>query len=770
MRAAFLTIGQSPRIDLVPEMRGWIWPGLDIVEWGALDGLNRRAIAALAPRKGEHRFVTRLADGSEVVVSKRRIRDRLQRVLDELPWNSLDFAVVLCTGHLPGLRAHGLLLESQTIVDHGVAALAAGAASVGVMLPLAARVPFPGPQAAADLPEPRQPLRAGPAGGGCAGARGGRSHRHALHRLYGGHAGDGHRLVEPAGSAGAPPGGGFHQPAPVNDPQSAETNEAGAISQRHPSVFEPQTLVAAVAMALLGVIIGLELLTHVGITPNTSIIGVIIAIAISRVPLAPFRPLASTARQNLLQTVISSATFGGANALLLPMGVLWLVRRGDLVPAMMLGALLGAAIDAVMLYGVFDSKVYPASGLWPPGIATAECIIAGDRGGARARLLAVGGLCGAIGELLGIPMDVFGVCWIGNMWALGMFGLGLLVRGYAPAIAGIDLDTLYVPHGVMIGAGCVALGQIGWSIARRRASSSNALPRRPGDDALPPSSSERQVARVLGGGWLAYLAAATLLSAISGIAVQMSGPMLVEFVVYAAIAALVSELIVGIAAMEAGWFPAFATALIFLGVGMVLRFPPLPLALLVGFTASTGPAFADMGYDLKTGWILRGRGQDAALESRGRLEQLRAGLLGLAVAAVVVLLVYRSYFTRDLLPPVDRVFAATIAAGATPGLARALLLWAIPGAIIQLIGGPSRQLGILFATGLLILNPIAGWTALASLTVRALITWRYRHAAEGPTYVLAGGFIAGSALMSFGSAAVQRCLTSRCWPFSTREG
>ena len=140
MRAAFLTIGQSPRTDLVPEMRGWIWPGLDIVEWGALDGLDKKAIAALAPRGDEHRFVTRLADGSEVVVSKRRIRNRLQRVLDGLPWNSLDFAVVLCTGHLPGLHARGLLLESQTIVDHGVAALAMGAASVGVMVPLVEQV------------------------------------------------------------------------------------------------------------------------------------------------------------------------------------------------------------------------------------------------------------------------------------------------------------------------------------------------------------------------------------------------------------------------------------------------------------------------------------------------------------------------------------------------------------------------------------------------------------------------------------------------------
>ena len=101
----------------------------------------------------------------------------------------------------------------------------------------------------------------------------------------------------------------------------------------------------------------------------------------------------------------------------------------------------------------------------------------------------------------------------------------------------------------------------------------------------------------------------------------------------------------------------------------------------------------------------------------------------------------------------DRVFAATIAAGASPELARALLLWAVPGALIQALGGSSRQLGILLATGLLILNPIAGWTAAASLVVRGLLVWRWRERAESPMYVAAGGFIAGSALVGFGVGA-----------------
>jgi uncharacterized oligopeptide transporter (OPT) family protein len=188
---------------------------------------------------------------------------------------------------------------------------------------------------------------------------------------------------------------------------------------------------------------------------------------------------------------------------------------------------------------------------------------------------------------------------------------------------------------------------------------------------------------------------------------------------------------------------------------MALGFPPLPLAFLVGFTASTGPAFADMGYDLKAGFILRGRGADPEYEREGRRAQFGAELLGIAVAALAVLLFHASYFERDLFPPWDRVAAATIGAGASPSLAKALLLWAVPGALLQALGGPARQLGVLFATGLLIHFPAAGWTAMVSLAVRFFLTWRYGERADSPMYVLAGGFIAGSALTSFGAATLK---------------
>ncbi|MGN5476647.1 OPT/YSL family transporter [Cupriavidus basilensis] len=110
-------------------------------------------------------------------------------------------------------------------------------------------------------------------------------------------------------------------------------------------------------------------------------------------------------------------------------------------------------------------------------------------------------------------------------------------------------------------------------------------------------------------------------------------------------------------------------ALITLTIGILIGFPPTALAVLVGFSAATGPAFADMGYDLKTGYLLRGEGRDMEAELAGRKQQFLAAMIGFAVAAVVVLVFHGTFFSQNLIPPVDRVYAASIKAGSSAEIA-----------------------------------------------------------------------------------------------------
>lgn len=522
-------------------------------------------------------------------------------------------------------------------------------------------------------------------------------------------------------------------------------NEIGQTEkkEKHPSIFEPFGLFLNVITGVLGAIVGIQIVTTLGVTPNTAIIGALVAMLIARIPVAVFKKYKSIHRQNMVQTSISSATFGAANSLFIPIGIPFVMGEMKLIIPMLIGAALAMFVDAALLYKLFDSKLFPASGTWAPGVATAESIIAGDKGGKRAGLLGVGTVIGLIGSYFHVSMSAFGVAFIGNIWALGMFGIGLLIRQYSNPLFSIDVDKLYIAHGVMIGAGIVALVQAAILILKRPKKEDQAA------DAEKYTRSEGEARRALGLGFAAYLVIALIIALIGGLITKMSIGMLIGFLVFAAFAAFVHEIIVGIAAMHSGWFPAFAVAFITLLFGMLIGFPTVALALLAGFSAATGPAFADMGYDLKTGYILRGNGEDKEFELRGRKQQYMTGMIAFGVAVIVVALTYRSYFGQNLVPPIDTVYVSTIQAGASPDVAMKLLLWAIPGAILQWLGGAKRQIGVMFATGLLISTPNACWAVLAGLLIRIVVLKVKGKEAETPMSILAAGFIAGDAIYSF---------------------
>lgn len=518
------------------------------------------------------------------------------------------------------------------------------------------------------------------------------------------------------------------------------------MNEKHPTIFNPLTITLIIFTAVLGAIIGMQLITTLGISANTSIIGAVFAMIIARVPIKQFLKFKSIHNQNIIQTSISAATFGAASSLLLPIGVPYVMGKHELILPLLLGVTLAMFVDAILLYKFFDSKVFPAKEAWPPGIATAESIKAGDEGGKRAKVLGVGIVIGILGSILKIPMSAFGVAFIGNIWALSMFGIGLLLSGYSIPLFGIDIGELYIPHGFMIGAGMIALGQVIFLIFKKK--------KKAYDDSEIEveeefTRSEKDIAQGFTYGAVAYLVIAILLAITSGIYTNMSVPMLIGFVLFAMLAAFAHELIVGIAAMHAGWFPAFAVALITLILGILIGFPNGALAILVGYSASTGVAFADMGYDLKTGYILRGEGKDRAFEMEGRKQQLYAALLAFMVTVTIVFLSFQSYFDQGLIPPVNFVYAATIESGVSSDVAFKLLLWAIPGALIQLIGGPKRQMGILLATGLLLVNPIAGWAVLAGILIRIIVNKKAKTKDNQTMIIMAAGFIAGDALYSF---------------------
>lgn len=538
-------------------------------------------------------------------------------------------------------------------------------------------------------------------------------------------------------------------------------------AKEHPKWYEPASLIFATLMCILGAIIGMELIVATGTTPNTSLVGALFAIVFSRIPLSVCKKFRSIHRQNLIQTSISGATFSVANCMLLTIGIPVVMGYPELMVPMLIGCTLATIIDASILYKCFDTPMFPAEGAWPPGVACAETLLAVIEKGKKAFGIIIGMLMGAVGKAAGIPMDLLGVSWFGNFWAMMALGIGSIIIGviktnafsfalfsfnfnFVDGIFGENfvysdyISLNYLPHGIMVGAGIVSLIQCGIMLMKKSDGNTSA--------AGEFTSSMKNMKGALGIGFGAYAVVAMVLAVVCGLLTDMSIPMFILWVLFAAFAALASELIVGISAMHSGWFPGFATALIFLIVGMLIGFPPLALGILAGYTAATGPCFSDMAYDLKCGYILRGEGKDPELEKVGRQQQFYAELFGFAVAFVMALLFANKYFDQGMFVAVSNTYKSTIEAGTSMEVAKWLLIWAVPGAVIQWLGG-HKQIGILFATGLLVGSTINGITILVALLIRYIAVKRNPEN-EATLTILGAGALAGSALYSFFTATL----------------
>lgn len=136
-----LTIGQAPRPDITPILQQHLSPATRCVHVGLLDGLSRDTIEALyAPQPGDATLITRLLDGSSVIVSKPRVLDLMNQKIASLEAQGCGFILLLCTGAFEGLVCNNAwLVEPDLIVSPSVAALA-GQRQVGIVVPLASQV------------------------------------------------------------------------------------------------------------------------------------------------------------------------------------------------------------------------------------------------------------------------------------------------------------------------------------------------------------------------------------------------------------------------------------------------------------------------------------------------------------------------------------------------------------------------------------------------------------------------------------------------------
>ncbi|MBL7080194.1 AroM family protein [Candidatus Bathyarchaeota archaeon] len=115
-KIGMLTIGQSPRDDIIPPLKEILGADHEILEAGALDDVTSEEIEEIEFRPDDYLLISRLRDGAEVKIHKRFILPHLQKRILELEEKGATLTVIMCTGKFPPFQSRGLVVTPQEIL------------------------------------------------------------------------------------------------------------------------------------------------------------------------------------------------------------------------------------------------------------------------------------------------------------------------------------------------------------------------------------------------------------------------------------------------------------------------------------------------------------------------------------------------------------------------------------------------------------------------------------------------------------------------------
>lgn len=132
-KIGLITIGQSPRTDILPEMMRILGSGYETVEAGALDDHTLEEIKNMQIGPEESVLVSRMRDGTEVQFTEKFVVPLIQRRITALQ-KDVDIIILLCSGRFPEFESEILVVKPSEIVRGAVnAALRRG--RLGVVYP-----------------------------------------------------------------------------------------------------------------------------------------------------------------------------------------------------------------------------------------------------------------------------------------------------------------------------------------------------------------------------------------------------------------------------------------------------------------------------------------------------------------------------------------------------------------------------------------------------------------------------------------------------------
>lgn len=115
-KIGMLTIGQSPRDDLIPALMEILGQDVEIIEAGALDDLTIEDINKIVLKPEDYILVSRMRSGKEIKITKKFVVPRMQKQLDKIEAQGARITVVMCTGKFPQFQSKGLVVTPSEIL------------------------------------------------------------------------------------------------------------------------------------------------------------------------------------------------------------------------------------------------------------------------------------------------------------------------------------------------------------------------------------------------------------------------------------------------------------------------------------------------------------------------------------------------------------------------------------------------------------------------------------------------------------------------------
>src|SRR6202022_715754 len=122
-RMGVVVIGQSPRPSVANEIAAVLSGGLTIELRGALDGMTRAEIDAIAPCDGHDALFTLLPNGDGVTLSKKAVEARAAIQIEKFASEGVKVAMLACTGKFPNLAPEGLVILPSAVLHNLVEAV-----------------------------------------------------------------------------------------------------------------------------------------------------------------------------------------------------------------------------------------------------------------------------------------------------------------------------------------------------------------------------------------------------------------------------------------------------------------------------------------------------------------------------------------------------------------------------------------------------------------------------------------------------------------------